>query len=46
MAEEKKDRRRGLRKAARFATRFWNDEIEAKCFTSDLSASGVFPVSQ
>ncbi len=45
MAEEKKDRRRGLRKAARVATRFWNDEIEAKCFTSDFSASGVFLVT-
>jgi hypothetical protein len=42
VAEEKKDRRRGLRKAARLATRFWNDEIEATCFTRDLSASGVF----
>ncbi len=46
MAEETKDRRRGLRKAARVATRFWNDEIEAKCFTSDLSASGVFLVTR
>jgi hypothetical protein len=42
MAKEEKDRRRGLRKAARLAVRFWNDEIEATCNTSDLSASGVF----
>ncbi len=46
MAEEKKDRRRGLRKAACVATRFWNDEIEATCLTTDLSASGVFLVTR
>ncbi len=45
MAEQKKDRRRGVRKPARVATRFWNDEIEARCYSSDLSASGVFLVT-
>ena len=44
MAE--RTRRRGLRKAARLATRFWNDEIDARGFTSDMSTSGVFVVTR